>query len=321
MKTSGRGFWFGAALVLAFAGLLAGTVSYEYFFFAAYTVLTYVVLATAWNILGGYAGYVNFGTPAFFGLGVYTGVVVYQATGAPLVVQILAAAVMSGLLGFGTGLLTLRLRGIFFSIATVAIIFIMETLFINWRYTGGATGIQILRPAPLWPFESYTTMLFVVMTVMCVVAVAIARYIETSWIGRGLRAIRDSEEAAECSGVPTLKLKVMACTVSGALMGAAGAPMSMYMSYIEPASTFNLNYAIGALASPMIGGTAHWLGPVIGALLLTSLQQLVTVTISNEMNVLVVGVLLVVFVVAAPEGILGLARKLRARFKSMSGER
>jgi branched-chain amino acid transport system permease protein len=102
---------------------------------------------------------------------------------------------------------------------------------------------------------------------------------------------------------------VMACTISGALMGAAGAPMPMYMSYIEPASTFNLNYAIGALASPMIGGTAHWLGPVIGALLLSSFQQLVTVTVSNEMNVMVVGVLLVVFVVAAPEGILGLARR------------
>jgi branched-chain amino acid transport system permease protein len=320
MKNSGKGFWIGAGAVLGLAALLTGTITYEYFFFAAYIVLTYVVLATAWNILGGYAGYVNFGTPAFFGLGVYTAVVLFQWIGAPLVVQILAAAVMSGLLGFGTGLLTLRLRGIFFSIATVAIIFIMETLFINWRYTGGATGIQLLRPPPTMPFESYTKMLFMVMTVMCVVAVAIARYIETSWIGRGLRAIRDSEEAAECSGVPTLKLKVLACTVSGALMGAAGAPMPMYMSYIEPASTFNLNYAIGALASPMIGGTAHWLGPVIGALLLSTLQQVVTVTISNEMNVMVVGVLLVVFVVAAPEGILGLARKLRARFKSVSGE-
>jgi branched-chain amino acid transport system ATP-binding protein len=154
-------------------------------------------------------------------------------------------------------------------------------------------------------------MLFVLMAGLAVMAVAIARYIEISWIGRGLRAIRDSEEAAEASGVPTLKLKVFACTVSGALMGVAGAPMPMYLSFIEPASTFNLNYAIGALASPMIGGTAHFLGPVIGAILLSSLQQLVTVTISNEVNVLVVGVMLVVFVVAAPDGILGLLRKIR----------
>ena len=96
-------------------------------------------------------------------------------------------------------------------------------------------------------------------------------------------------------------------------MGVAGAPMPMYLSFIEPASTFNLNYAIGALASPMIGGTAHWLGPVIGAALLSSLQQIVTVTVSSEINVLIVGVLLVVFIVAAPEGILGLVRRLFGR--------
>jgi branched-chain amino acid transport system permease protein len=87
--------------------------------------------------------------------------------------------------------------------------------------------------------------------------------------------------------------------------------MPMYLSFIEPASTFNLNYSIGALASAIIGGTAHWLGPVLGAVLLSSLQQYATVNISNEMNVLVVGVLLVVFVVAAPEGILGLLKKLK----------
>ena len=302
-------FWVSAGIAFSLAVIAAATLKNEYYFFAGYTVLMFVVLATAWNILGGYAGYVNFGTPAFFGLGAYTAVVVFKLSAAPLAVQILAAAAMSGLLGFATGLLTLRLRGIFFAIATIAVTVIMETLFINWRYTGGATGLQLLRPAPVWPFESYTTMLFVVMAAIAVASVAIARYIETSWIGRGLRAIRDSEEAAECSGVPTLKLKVFACTISGALMGAAGAPMPMYLSFIEPASTFNLNYAIGALASPMIGGTAGYLGPVIGAVLLSSIQQLVTVTISGEMNVLVVGVMLVVFVVAAPEGILGLFRK------------
>jgi len=303
-------FWiFAGVAVLVAAGLAAGLKN-EYFFFAGYTVLMFVVLATAWNILGGYAGYVNFGTPAFFGLGAYTAAVLFKAFELPLALQILAAAVMAGLLGLGTGLLTLRLRGIFFAIATIALVVIMETLFINWRYAGGATGLQLLRPPLTPPFDSYIKMLFVVMAVMAVASVAIARYIETSWLGRGLRAIRDSEEAAEASGVPTLKLKVFACTVSGALMGAAGAPMPMYLSFIEPASTFNLNYAIGALASPMIGGTAHYLGPVIGAILLSSLQQLVTVTISNEVNVLVVGVMLVVFVVAAPDGILGLLRKI-----------
>lgn len=302
-------FWISAGVVAIALVAMTAFVDYEYFFFAGYIVLMYVVLSTAWNILGGYAGYVNFGTPAFFGLGAYSAAVLYKATAAPLAVQILLAAVMAGLLGFGAGLLTLRLRGIFFAIATIAVTVIMQTVFINWRYAGGATGLQLLRPAPIAPFESYIKMLFIVMAIAAIASVGLARYIERSWLGRGLRAIRDSEEAAEASGVPTLKLKLFACTVSGALMGVAGAPMPMYLSFIEPASTFSLNYAVGALASPMIGGTAHWLGPVIGAVLLSSLQQIITVTVSSEMNVLLVGALLVVFIVAAPEGIVGLFRR------------
>ena len=302
-------FWLiSLAIVLAAAGVAVSGIN-EYFFFAAFVVLTYVVLATAWNILGGYAGYVNFGTSAFFGLGAYTAVVLFKWLGAPLAVQITAGAAMGALLGFGVGMLTLRLRGIFFAIATVAVIFIMETLMINWRYVGGATGLQLLRPEAMAPFGSYTRMLFLVMALMAVAAVALARYVQTSWIGRGLRAIRDSEEAAEASGVPTLRLKLFACVLSGALMGAAGAPMPMYLSFIEPASTFSLNYAIGALAAPMIGGTTHWLGPLLGALLLVTIQQIVTVTISSEINVLVVGVLLVLFVVLAPDGILGFFKR------------
>jgi branched-chain amino acid transport system permease protein len=308
-------YWIGAAVIVLFAiGLALSNVN-EYFFFAGYVVLSFVVLATAWNILGGYAGYVNFGTPAFFGTGAYTAVVLFKSLGVPLIVQILGAAVMAGLLGLAVGLLTLRLRGIFFAIATVAVIFIMETLMVNWRYVGGATGLQLLRPEVLAPFATYTRMLFVVMALLAVAAVSIARYIQVSWIGRGLRAIRDTEEAAEASGVPTLKLKLFACVVSGALMGAAGAPMPMYLSFIEPASTFNLSYTIGALGGSIIGGMSHWLGPIIGAILIGSLQQIVTVTIPGEVNVLVVGVLLVLFVVVAPEGILGLFKRW---FKSSS---
>ena len=139
-------FWLSMAILGAAAFGLALSPANEYFFYAAFVVLTYVVLATAWNILGGYAGYVNFGTPAFFGIGAYTAVLLFRWLQAPLGVQIAAAALMGALLGFGVGLLTLRLRGIFFAIATVAVIFIMETLMINWRYVGGAQGLQLVRP-------------------------------------------------------------------------------------------------------------------------------------------------------------------------------
>lgn len=308
-------FWISAGVVLAALIAMAFSGANEYVFFAGFVVLQFVVLASAWNILGGYAGYVNFGVPAFVATGAYSALVVFKGLGAPLVVQILAGALMSGLLGLFVGLLTLRLRGIFFSIATVAVIFILETVVLNWRFVGGAAGLQLTRPPASLGFETYTRMLFAVMAVMAVVAVGISRYLQYSHIGQGLRALRDSEEAAECSGVPTLRLKVIACTISGALLGAGGAPMPMYLSFIEPASSFNLSYAVSALAMPIIGGIGHWLGPVIGALLLGTLQQVVTVTISSELNVLVVGVLLVLFVVIAPEGIIGLAKSWKRSSK------
>ena len=308
-------FLVGAAVVLALAATLPAVLKIEYYYVLGYTVLQFIIMATAWNILGGFAGYVNFGSGAFFAVGAYTAVSLYKWLALPLGLQILAGAAMAGLLGLGVGLLTLRLRGIFFSIATIAITIILETVVLNWTYVGGAKGLPILRPTEIPLFENYTQWLFFVMAVIAVVAVAAARYIQSSWFGRGLRAIRDNEGAAECSGVPTLKLKLAAAAISGALMGAAGAPYAMLGSFIEPNAAFSLNHAVNALAMPIIGGMGHWIGPVIGAVLLGSVQQIVTVTVSSEMNVLVVGVMLVIFVVAAPEGILGLVKRWRSSSK------
>jgi branched-chain amino acid transport system permease protein len=303
-------FWIGAIGFLVIILLTTQLIGNEYPFFAGYVILQFIVLAVAWSILGGYAGYVNFGTSAFFGVGVYTAVLLVKAAGAPLAVQIAVAAAVGALLGLGVGLLTLRMQGIFFSIATIALTIVIETSVTNWRYLGGAAGIQLARPPVTPPFHSYVQMLFFVQALLVVLAVAIARYIQNSWIGRGLRALRDDELAAECTGVPTLRLKLLACVVSGALMCAAGAPAAMYLQYADPSSAFNLNYSVSVLAMSLIGGTAHWAGPVIGAILLGVTQQLLAVTISSEVNVLVLGVMLVLFVVAAPQGLIGLFRKL-----------
>ena len=310
MNRSSVAFWIGATLFLAAVLAMTQIIGNQYPFFAGYGILQFVVLAVAWSILGGYAGYVNFGTSAFFGVGVYTAVFLFKAFGAPLAVQIAAAAAVGALLGFALGLLTLRMQGIFFSIATIALTIVIETTVTNWRFVGGAAGIQMQRPPVMAPFTSYVQMLFFVQALLAVVAVAIARYIQGSRIGRGLQALKDDELAAECTGVPTLRLKVLACVISGALMCAAGAPAAMYLQYADPSSAFNLNYSVSALAMSLIGGTAHWAGPVIGAILLGGTQQFLTVTISSEVNVLVLGVMLVVFVVAAPEGLLGLIRRV-----------
>jgi branched-chain amino acid transport system permease protein len=282
-------------------------------YFATYVILQYVVLATAWNILGGYTGYVNFGTPAFFALGAYTATFFMLALHAPFLVLLLAGGLISGLLGLGIGYLTLRLKGVFFSIATLALTVVLQTLVINWEFVGGAKGTSIIRPATVLFFSSYVKFLFVVMLCLAVGAVVVAWWIEHSWIGRGLAAIRDNEEAAECMGVPTLKLKILATTISGGLMGLAGAPFPLHITLIEPTSAFNLDYAVNSLAMPMIGGTTTWAGPLLGAVLLGAAQQAATVTISSELNLLIVGVVLVAFVILAPEGLVGLGRRLLKR--------
>src|SRR6202034_2803291 len=168
----------------------------------------------------------------------------------PLVVMILVGGVVSGLIGLGTGYLTLRLRGTFFGIATLA---------------------------------------------MSVVAIATARGIEHSRLGVGFATIRDDELAAEASGVPTLRLKLIATVLSGGFMGMAGALLPYYVTYLDPASAFDLGYAVNTIAMALIGGTEFWLGPILGAILIGTLQQLATVMLPSafsQISLLIVGVML-----------------------------
>jgi branched-chain amino acid transport system permease protein len=308
-----RTFWVWTAVTVAVIFALSRLVTNDYFFFAGYLVLQYVVLATAWNILGGYTGYVNFGVAGFFATGAYCSVVLHKLWGPPIPVLIVAGGIVAGLIGFGMGYLTLRIKGVFFGIATLALAIVIQTFITNWDYVGGSRGVYIIRPAQAPLIGSYIQYLYLIMLVLSGLAVGVARSIEHSTLGYGLATVRDDEQSAEASGVPTLRLKLISTTLSGAMMGMAGAPLPYYVTYLDPASGFNLSYAVNAIAMPLIGGTSMWLGPVIGAVLLGTIQQWATVTISSALNLLIVGVLLVFFVVVAPNGILGLFERRRRR--------
>jgi branched-chain amino acid transport system permease protein len=293
------------AIAVFFAARL---VNNDYVFFAGYTVLQFVVLATAWNILGGYTGYVNFGSAAFFALGAYATVFLHKLYPLPIPLLIVIGGGVSGIVGLGMGYLTLRLRGAFFAIATLALAVVLQTLIVNWDFVGGSRGAYIIRPNEIALIGPYIQYLFLLMLALAVIALTVARGIERSQLGYGFATIRDDELAAEASGVPTLRLKLIATTLSGALMGMAGAPFPYYIGYLQPSSAFGLEYAVNSIAMPMIGGTTSWVGPLIGAILLGSLQQIATVTISSAVNLLIVGLLLVGFVIIAPNGIVGLVQ-------------
>lgn len=319
-------FFVVAIVVAAAIFALARLIGNDYVYFAGYVILQFIVLATAWNILGGYCGYVNFGSAAFFALGAYTTVSLVKfpafaqkylpesvsalvATVIPpsIPMMILIGGVVAGIVGLGTGYLTLRLRGVFFAIATLALAVVLQTLIINWDYVGGSRGAYVIRPATVaFLGINYIEYLFILMLGLVVLALGIARAIERSKLGYGFATIRDDELAAEASGVPTLRLKLIATTLSGALMGMAGAPFPYYIGFLEPSSAFGLAYAVNSIAMPMIGGTTSWVGPLLGAILLGTLQQLATVTISSAVSLLIVGLLLVAFVIIAPNGLIGL---------------
>jgi branched-chain amino acid transport system permease protein len=183
----------------------------------------------------------------------------------------------------------------------------VQTLITNWDFVGGARGAYVLRPrlAPLIGGD-YIQYLYLLMLGLGVIVLATARAIERSALGYGFAAIRDDEAAAEASGVPTLRLKLIATALSGGFMGMAGAPLPYYVTYLDPSSGFSLNYAVNAIAMPLIGGTSNWVGPIIGAVVVGGLQQYISVTISSAINVLITGLLLVIFVILAPQGIVGL---------------
>ncbi|MFP6750008.1 MAG: branched-chain amino acid ABC transporter permease [Alphaproteobacteria bacterium] len=306
-------FSIGAGAVLLAGLAFTGAFDNEFYFFAGYVILQGVVMATAWNILGGFTGYVNFGSAGFFAVGAYTSVALNQAFDLPLPLLILAGGLVCGLIGLGAGFLTLRLKGIYFAIATLAMSIVLETAVTNWEYVGGAAGAYILTPENSLFFASYVELLFMVMLIITVAAVAFAFYLSTSRIGQGLTAIRDDELAAECMGVPTLRLKLISATAMGLFMGMAGAPYPFFVTFVDPISAFSLFIAINAIAMPLIGGTKVWYGPVIGALILGLTQEITTVTISSELNLLIVGLVLIGFITLAPNGIVGLVQGFSRR--------
>ena len=165
-----------AVAALVFAGAVA--VGNDYVFFAGYVILQYVVLSTAWNILGGYCGYVNFGSAAFFALGAYSTVAMHKLHPLPIPILVLVGGVVSGVVGLGMGYLTLRLRGAFFAIATLALAVVLQTLVVNWDYVGGSRGAYIVRPETLAPFGPYIRYLFTIMLMLAAGAVTVARLIE-----------------------------------------------------------------------------------------------------------------------------------------------
>ena len=283
-----------------------------YYLVFGYFLFFWIAQATSWNILSGYTGYFSFGQAAFYGTGVYAVGDLMSREGMSYFAAVPIAAAAAGVLAAGIGALAFRLgslRGEIFALLTLAVTFTLYSVARISTWVDGGQGIAL--PVPDYPafLGDFQDMIYRLALVVAALAVVAAFLIQHSRFGWGLFSIRDEENVAEELGVPTFRYKMLAITISGVLGGLSGAVAALQIGYLTPEGVFALNVSVFVIVMSALGGRGHWLGPVIGALLLSGVQQWITVNIPGEMNVLVLGVLLVIFVVAAPEGILGLLRK------------
>ena len=273
-------------------------------------LLWYAILASSWNIIGGYAGQTSFGHAAFLGMGAYvTGILWSQALWHPLI-ALPVAGLVAALYGVLVGIPTLRLRGPYFAIATIGIGEATRLLAINFddifgvTLTKGVTGISL--GGPKMPNVDPVVVHYATITVF-VIVMLVTMWIRGGRFGLGLFALNMDRDAAETIGVPTARLQVLALAVSAFFAASAGGLYAMRQQFLDPASMFGFDKSIALVLMPVVGGLGTVWGPVFGAVLYSTVQDQLTRVVNNPyLPSLMYGVLLVAIVMFEPLGIAGL---------------
>ena len=270
-----------------------------------FNLLWYAILASAWNIVGGYVGQISFGHAAFLGLGAYVTGILWSQTGLnPLLTLPLAGLVAAGYAVL-VGIPTLRLRGPYFAIATIGVGEATRLFFVNFddifgvTLTKGVTGISL----PLFdPVQvHYATIAVFVVTMITTM------YIRAGRFGIGLFAINMDVDAAETAGVPTARLQVIALAISAFFCATAGTLYAARQQFLDPATMFGFDKSIAIVLMPVVGGLGTVWGPVFGAILYSTVQDQLSSLVRNPyLPAVIYGLLLVLIVMFEPLGVAGL---------------
>ncbi|MEI7989558.1 MAG: branched-chain amino acid ABC transporter permease [Chloroflexota bacterium] len=277
-----------------------------------FTILRAVALASSLNILLGYTGYISFGHVVYLGFGGYVGFYLLSVQNAPLWAALLAGGFASALLAFLIGKAILRLRGAYFALATIGVNEAVSAFIKNFKPFGGSIGMELNfqvykdmgGPAAALEF-SFWMMVGITFSV-----VLVSYLIKTSKFGLGLLAIREDEDAAEVIGVAAADAKTWAYVLSAFFPGIIGVLYFFKNGNIEPPTAFQLQTSIEMLVMVMLGGPGMVLGPIFGAVGYQSIRSfLITTPIFKNIQLAISGVILLVFVLFAPTGIIGLICK------------
>jgi len=288
---------------------LAGFSGYLIRLFAM--IFLWVGKAGCWNILSGMTGYIDFGAVGYYGIGSYVTALLMSKAHAPFVFSILASGIVSALIALPIGLPTLRLRGAYFGIATLAFAEAMKQIILEFdktagvRFFEGPHGITL----PIGPGNEF--FYYFGLGVMVVVVMMTYR-IKRSKFGYALRAIREAEQAAELAGVDTLRAKVKAYMISAFFLGVIGGVEAYWLTYITPHMVFDVLITIQMVVMSLLGGMGTVFGPAVGASFLTVLYEILHRDFPYTYTILV-GLIIVGVVLLMPKGIVGSLRKLTDR--------
>jgi branched-chain amino acid transport system permease protein len=270
------------------------------------TMLFWVTQATSWNILSGYSGYFSFGQAAYVGIGAYSTAVLFGRHGVSFYLTVLVAAALSAVLALAIGALAFRLRslrGEIFALLTLAVPFILAALA---RINGSIDGGQgIIVPVPEYPagIGRFQDFLYLVNLLVAGAAVAVAFAMQRTRIGWALAAVHDAEDVAEGMGVGTFRYKLWALVASAVIGGIGGSVFALQIGFVAVDSIFHLTIPLFVIVMSVLGGRTHWFGPVLGVILVVLLQDRLTASGLGEWQLIVLGAVLVILVVVAPDGL------------------
>jgi len=283
---------------------------------AVFTMM-YVGLATAWNIMGGYTGYISLGHAGFFGFGSYSlGLILARLGiegGYTPFLFVPVAGTLTAVLAVGVGWFALRTRAATFVIVTIAFMFMLQLLAENLvGLTGGGTGLAF--PAPPWRGDFYNVPFYYAMLVLALFALAISWWIRRSKFGLGLLAIRDDEDKALAVGVPAVTFKLTAFVVSAALVGMIGGVYGYYVTYIYPQFVVDPLIGISMVLMVFLGGLGTIGGPVLGALILEPAQLWLAYNYgASRLYLVLYAAVFLLVILLMPRGIIPSVSELLAR--------
>ncbi|MDQ7785816.1 MAG: branched-chain amino acid ABC transporter permease [Desulfomonilaceae bacterium] len=311
--TSKKWMLAGAAL-LVILGVFPWLGPPVYFISFMLSVFLYITLATSWNLIGGYAGYLSFGHVAFFGIGAYATAMMFKLLNLSPVGTVLStvpAGFIASVVAVIVGYPCLRLRGPYFAVITLCFAFVVQLGVKNLDFLGGPDGLW-LKSMDL-PIEINRSIFYELMFVLMIITIGVSIRINHSKFGAGLKAIKEDEEVAQTMAINAPLLKIKAFALSAFFPGVAGGIYAYYLTYIHPDIMFEVNISILIVLMALFGGGGSWLGPVIGAASLTFINEGLSTFVQAELARIIYGGLFIVVIIFMPNGLIEFFSREKAR--------